>query len=1218
MSICRCLHILIVSLCAAMLSAQLTIDNPAELDAYKNSVFHAETGEPFFDSLYISNNHSDYYIFYHNTVDFVQNDRQRETATYSPATYTYLANLQTAITAKTVGYIGRVPRYHSDDPEWNGYEDLRDNLDKHYTSHDETFLHFYNTDKDGWLIDNLREEDITAYYGYYRIRRVRTYTVTQTKEMQQERSWNTWKAKWEYKDPVQLSYKETFDSTYTYTFIEKLNGADNASSVITEKPAWQETAVPDRESIKQQINGYSWDCAIGNCTLNEGFSTIVWDSNYKKKTYTQQRTHTETYTDEPVIWARRIVAEDGTARLDYLSADGQPLTGNIQLAFEHAGDIQTAYIAEYGKGELNRILYNVLQCDTIGQLRHHYMLCPQSALDNGSFSPDDLLDYYDITWYNSDMTVTTYTSNSQATYHEYDTDYARTGVRTRIQDSQQINMQTQSADNYARVYARQGNAYTCVRTLNYQDQRLGTIAGKTIFLAGNFAECYMGTATEACNGWGQLSNTEVYLENVTMYTQNSPYYTHQSLLYDMDRSGGPAPVNIDVTLPSSAVFLVTDGTSAFHLKGQNTLFGSKGGAVQLNLTITTTDGPYNNWVGHNKAIDNAPLLTEYRYCAPVEIQDGAAATVVFDAFWADKSNKYGSLYMAGAEESVAPLYTGGPNGTFRIDGGYITLQPAHAHKAYSFDYSYTHKVLINYTWEYHYTNLAPWSNYLLCGGGKPTLDATLQHSVWTVDQPGATSHPTNQIRKVDFPLFITGIGNGLPQGKLIINGGTLQSTVDMPFFAPNIEVNGGSVTPLLYNATAQSSAEQWENALEYNDALLNAMQQTLTRHEHLLPAALTDYSDWTIQTVNQDYENDYAAALCLNKATDIEYYYGTVNVRSDEAGKAFFYHPTDYEWQKNFVVGQHDILTDWGTNTAPYHLTVYHGGHILLTDDYQLLGIPRYYRSFTDDVYHTLCMPFEVKKVWETEDGPDTQITAYIEADVNPDADNSMAYFYLYHLQDNKTYGLNDLFRSRYTTHTDGTFLHKAQPYIIKFPSGESYWENIYTVFEGEAGAVVNGADSYATVERPASQEGQPADLLEFRMGGNPTFAPQTVRGEFYRVDHALYGNDDYHAVTDHLLPCEAYVLSDEPTMQLYRILGRHTDVTTPITDTDLLSWNVKSGNGHILVMADNECTLTIYTMLGQLCHTASLPAHTEQAFPLPAGLYYVAVGTQGCKALVY
>ena len=172
----------------------------------------------------------------------------------------------------------------------------------------------------------------------------------------------------------------------------------------------------------------------------------------------------------------------------------------------------------------------------------------------------------------------------------------------------------------------------------------------------------------------------------------------------------------------------------------------------------------------------------------------------------------------------APLVTGGEHGTFIINGGQINLWPANGYTLDGY-IQRTPLVLIPV--------LNRPSGNLIMRSGKSTNYMACGNSLWSIKIKGTDEEVFQESSDGILSFFdnanadctMYGIGDGLPEGNLIINGGTISAKTDensygyttgqpnvdnatvvnandikQPLFGPNVQINGGTFQWPLYGA----------------------------------------------------------------------------------------------------------------------------------------------------------------------------------------------------------------------------------------------------------------------------------------------------------------------------------------------------------------------------------------------------------------------------------
>lgn len=1245
-------------------------------DSLKNSVF-SKDGKALFDSLYLGQGSSwkEFYKVYHTYVEGYTQPRQglKDSANYYTKLDTiWYINLTNGKKTSWGNYLncGRTPRYRNDHSYWGQYGDSGE--------WDNRFM--YSNRSDGFLLDNLRTEEATRYYGYYQVRRTRTITITQRRYKKATRKWNWVNYKYSFTTSDWIIETPTEDLSVelstTYQFWNKWGGA--TGQYTTFQP-WTPANYPaDPEAYaKGQFSTYPNDYwGAENDKLYSTDPKVVYD--YPNSKVWEIRTKTYTYTDLPYVWARLVTEADGSQHLDYIQ-DGVETAQKTPITVTGANgdDFSNAYINDWTEGELNRVL-NTTVYDTVAQVRHHIHLVTPKSLETGLYLPEEVQSYYDTTFYDLDYSWTDeryVSSKPDAAYHEYDTMYETTDKITNLRAMDRTETLVNNVTRGAMmVYAKQDeNTYRFDYSMETSTTRVGEVRDKKIYIAGE--------ATALCTtkgdslGWMQPVNTDIYLENVRLQA------VEDSKSYQLVNENVPIsnkPYRKDVVVnKSTAVFFLKEGETRFHIKGVNYLGGQMCG--KQNITIGTTI----EVASISKSMDGTVFMP--KYSAPIEIQDqlmygenSTPADVVcrLDADWCgvNEKNAYldlsvppisnstyqqlnGPAYYSGYRYAP-PLYTGGDHGKFIIDGGHINLWPANGHatdlkKQTSVSASILGSADIRFEG-------GRYSNYLVCGSSgydfRFSADDFEFDGDWLVELT-----LESLIADLNMTASSQGIGGGIAKGSLEINGGTITMNTDtnsfgyhyylnnnkeektaenvqygQPLLASNVKINGGTFLQPIYSITNHGvdSVRNWETptALGLGGFTItnapNSKNQTLVRTECVLPAPNTDYSHWQEDTLKLNREGRDERMIVVNPFEDNQYVYGFTGVKSDAQPKGYFYLPSDnWKWSKNFFAKPSQPIDSY-EEYLPYNLTVEAGGIVNEANDTRILGIPRYVRTFTDNKYVALCMPFKVVGISDAYG----DMNAYVELADNPDADNSNAYFYMYHMRDEndepRTTGINESFRRNYHTHLEGNYMEQGRTYLVKFPNttGEPYWSTAPVTFRGEAMSTVKGSDAFALPTRPELD-------TTFVMGGNATFAEKTLSGNYsgnyYVVDEATFGDDDFHVKSNPTLaPCEGVLLGNQTTMDRFRSLGarprpqENTPDEGTTTDSDIVEAEqgylaVYAAEGAIHVLAEYDTEAYIYTVAGQYITTLTLQAHQPQSVSVPQGVYLVRSNEEVKKAVV-
>lgn len=1253
-------------------------------DSLKNSVF-SKDGKALFDTLYLGQGPSwkEFYKIYHTYVEgYTQTDAQKLNATYSgtvpPIYYTNPTN-GTSVSWGTSLNCGRTPKYQNNHAYWGEYGKPGE--------WDNRFM--YSNRWDGFLLDNRRTENVTRYYGYYQVKRTRTITITQRRYKLPVRTgrWPRYKYSFSAWTLVPTTDQAEVTLATTHAFWNKGGGP---TSQIPTLPAWiPSTTYPSdpvgyaRNQFDLYENSY-WEAE--DTIKSKKNAEQIWNENSNwlgnLNTTTAKvwdtRTRTYSYIDYPYVWGRLITEPDGTQHLDYIKDGVETKQGtSVTIVGANGDDYSNAYIDGWTDGVLNRLI-KADEYDTIAQVRHHiYLVTPQS-LDAGLYRPEEVKSYYDTTFYdlNYSWSGERYVSSKPgAAYHEYDTEYETTGTITNLNSKNKTETLVNNVTRAAMmVYAKQDeNTYRFDHTMETSMTRVGEVRDKQIYIAGEATA--LCTAKGDNLGWMQPVNTDIYLENVRLQAvaDNKSY---QLVNENVPISDKPYRKEV-VVKQSTAVFFLKEGETRFHIKGVNYL----GGQICGRQTITV--GTTIDIMGIiSKSMDGSIFMP--KYSAPIEIQDqlmygenSTPADVVcrLDADWCgvNEKNAYldlsvppisnstyqqlnGPVYYSGYRYAP-PLYTGGDHGKFIIDGGHINLWPANGHATDLLKRTSVSAIELSADIQF---KGGRYSNYLVCGACGYNFvfsrdDFTITGSLESI--------LTSLIDGLNMTAGSQGLGGGIAKGSLEINGGTITMNTDtnsfgyrytvyekvdgknivvqkkadniqynQPLLASNVKINGGTFLQPIYSITNHGvdSVRNWgtPTALGLGGFTIanapNSKNQPLVRTEYVLPAPNTDYSHWQEDTLKLNREGKDERMIVVNPFEANQYVYGFTGVKSDAQLKGYFYLPSgNWKWSKNFFAKPSQPIDSY-EEYLPYNLTVEAGGIVNEANDTRILGIPRYVRTFTDNEYVALCMPFDVVGI--SDDYGD--MDAYVEPADNPNADNSNAYFYMYHMRDEnghpRTTGINKSFRRNYHTHLEGNYMEQGRTYLVKFPNttGEPYWSTAPVTFRGEAMSTVKGSTTFALPTRPALD-------TTFVMGGNATFAEKPLNGNYYVVDAAKFGDDDFHVKSSPTLaPCEGVLLGNQPTMDRFRTLGarprpqENTPDEGTTTDHDIVEaeqghLSVYAAEGAIHILAEYDTEVHIYTVAGQYITTLTLQAHQPQSISVPQGVYLVRSNEEVKKAVV-
>ncbi len=593
------------------------------------------------------------------------------------------------------------------------------------------------------------------------------------------------------------------------------------------------------------------------------------------------------------------------------------------------------------------------------------------------------------------------------------------------------------------------------------------------------------------------------------------------------------------------------------------------------------------------------------------------------------------------------LVTGGKHGKYVINGGRVNLWPANGSTTdiyYQIQLaSILAKIVGGHT-----------ANYLACGTNRweVYLDNNLfSQSTGSFLFQSATDIINGFIKHWDPKPYITlyGVGQAQPVGTLEINGGTITANTDpnsfavrytdasgnsqknvdqdgsgQPLLGPkNLTITGGTFQTEIY-ATQEHGAGDGTTNTKWNTAVTNTTTavnkattpQSLSRVNVPMPAANTDYSKYVVDVRESSAltPNNDEVGYIVNAGTADEYQYGMANVWSDKnEALCHFYWPTDKgAFYRNYHVKHDETLAAF--NQPAYNITVDAGGEITVAD-VLVPGRIAYRPSITEGLYQTISMPFTVEKMYATEPDGNFYFTGYAEDRDNPTIDNSLAYAYIYHMDDGNgnPYSLaaDERFKEYYHTHPDG-LMQKGKTYVMKFPDFGGYFEDNPVTLLGAKGQTINASTDYISIDAM-----RPTENNVFALVGNATFMTQDITGESVYLlnqdDNCFHINDSQTT----LAPLQGVVLANEITSRKVRVLGKPL-VTTDLGNTLAGATIIGSDSKIIVIPAVQAADVQVYAADGQLVGTYTAAEGTPTLIPATAGVYMVRIADSVTKVMVW
>lgn len=1160
----------------------------------------------------------------------------------------------------------------------------------------------------------------TYYYGYHKIKRTRTYTLSQTRTASRSGGGCTGYS-YSINTPGSVSTSKTIKYTYVST-------TGSTSPSITAKPADELTTAPSYGEDDLP----AWTITNAETLYNNDGET---------------RTVTKTNTDYLYIWARingSVLDSDGKNADDEIDGGGFMTDKNSDTSTKKA-DASCYLISGTGGAQSQ-----TTTVDIPTRLTRHVLVVET----NGS-SYTIKADYQDVTNYSP--SYSTSTTNTNATYNDaiYHS-YGEPGASVEMLMTNKVNVVTTTHQATVWYYQKSGNKYTLTSS-DYNTPN-APITGK-IYIAGENHRLNAGTTGD---GWLQPYNADIYLDGVSMqcaskgaptsgytvtgngtaaktytvagitgtykkgggtdnhadYIITSPSTSQATHLYreypdtyNNQGSGATASAlqdkdTVEVVHGSAAVFFLPEGSktivsdvttygdnnTTIHLRGRNYIAGQEGRTICVNVRawlcdatarcmsanqeVTVSSPPIQmkdtrefftykplstykqTWVEHYSKSNTTN--TDYIYPWRAE-RDATKSNVPnincsFDNQWVNEEvnenayldltasqtfSRYHNNDAAAYNNSttyrfVPPLYTGGQNGKYIINGGHINLWPA---DGYSGNFSMTRTLTISsFPVSAQVANVGAYSNYLLCGSSQYGL---------TITSSNLGSAASYVSKTVNLTLNVHGAGGGYPVGSLIVNGGTISTVTDPNSFAnvgkenignggtilaSNIQINGGSfrtgTVKAITDPTAHLMVEGATSALPAAKRVdpKNKFNETLSR------TTITTDPESAALTANRDYSDTWASEPLMNLGIDkkgwlvkngSEYIYGA-NMIADAGGKAYYYLPSSYTSQakvKNYILNEENqtIATSAALTANPAWILTIHDGQWdagALTQNYAASDqvavntkkTIRYVRPATAsgsgymDNWFGLYFPFNIQKITE---GRDFEINAYV-----PGKDNSNSWFYMYHFDGTDIEGSNETFSAHQQPNSipSGT-MNANTAYILQFP--DDYWNTSTVMFHSAEGATLPASATALTATTA------PTAPNTFRLGGNTT-ATTKILPKGYVLDAVAASSSAEHEGTEddfvyvenyNLKPFQMYMIASDATYGKYKIVGKrfilqdNTENVDAAFSSTLKAFGTK-GLIHLL-SSDNEL-VRIYDIKGSLVGQEYTEAETALVVPMPSGLYII------------
>lgn len=820
----------------------LTYDNAP--DSIKASLFNTNGTAMPFDSLYITTGTP-----WTETVNFYHSSRGADISTGLNASYVFTA------TPTTANAVGKRPKADGTRGPKCDFSDLST----------------FETTEDGFLRDNKRTETTTLYYGWHKIKKTTNATYTYQQKQYIKAQWIVITTRYSLEKLISIGYNSQYN--ISYELIES-RGTSTPSLLSNEKPT-NTNNIPLESDWHDRVDEKTFVPATVEANK----------TNYNQNPdhyITQTKTYETQHIDYIYIWATKEEIESGTFTLPSTNVEIEAL---INRSTTNSPD-DTFNITE--EADMYDIVGQVRHHFTVGTPNSvtygtcHYNYYDTTWYDlnysyNGerynTSNPNASYHEYDKNYETTGEVTKIMNGESKSEYYSTIINkkpavamlvYAKQG--NEFQYVRTANPRTQRA---GRITNKKIYIHAYVDNLHWNSgDHLGWMQP---------VNCDIYLDNVRLSAAHSNEQFDVYQADVSVnetgggHTDYSCVTKKASVFYLPEGNNN------------------TNNTSTIHLCGTNYIGGNMAGKAAIHLNcigsssgatvlipihfimsnfsapiaikdsiLFTSDGTTNHPFDKNKVLSNTTKRPQI-ICQ-------------FDAVWADgaiKNDGYidlstrtstlpdvtiGGTHMAdrciidetGYSEAFgtktnyttkiwghsylphlryeAPLVTGGEHGTFIINGGQINLWPANGYTLDGY-IQRTPLVLIPV--------LNRPSGNLIMRSGKSTNYMACGNSLWSIKIKGTDEEVFQESSEGILSFFdnanadctMYGIGDGLPEGTLIINGGTISATTDedsygyttkqpnvdnatvvnangikQPLFGPNVQINGGTFQWPLYGA----------------------------------------------------------------------------------------------------------------------------------------------------------------------------------------------------------------------------------------------------------------------------------------------------------------------------------------------------------------------------------------------------------------------------------
>lgn len=831
----------------------LTYDNAP--DSIKASLFSTNGTAMPFDSLYITVGTP-----WTETVNFYHSSRGADINTGLNASYVFTS------TPTTANSVGKRPKADGTRGPKCDFSDLNT----------------FETTEDGFLRDNKRTETTTLYYGWHVIKRIRNYSYTVTISSSIKRT-GVFTKKYTYTPGTKKDYKDEYTEVYNY------DSTVGSTTPIDNTPPRNTNNSPSEEVWHKELDDIeTWTPNVtnGNAgTLYEEKKGGLVNGTYN---FTQQKISNKIITDYIYIWATKEEIESGTFTLPSTNTEIEALinrsttnttgytfnvTQNATLydivgQVRHHFTVGTPNSATYGTCHYNyydttwydlNYSYNGQRYNTSnpnasyheydknyettgevtkivnGESKSEYystIINKKPAVAMLVYAKNDNKFQYVRTANpctqragritNRKIYIHAYVDNLHWNSGDYlgwmqpvDCDIYLDNVRLSAANNEELftvydnkvhisgSGDANSLEDFSCIYKKASVFYLPENSGNTENISTIHLRGKN-YLGGNMA----GRPKINMDVMGSYSGATVYIPvRYVMSNFSAPIAIKDKKLFTSD--GTPNLPFDKNKVWETNIPQITCQIDATWADGNTQSDGYLDLSTRTSTIQDVTKGPLSDGTYHmaNRCdvIDGYSEMLGNRTIYPTRI--------------------WGYSYLPHLRYE-APLVTGGEHGTFVINGGQINLWPANA---YTLD-GYIQRSPLAYV---GIEGMGTGIGNMIMRAGKSTNYMACGNTSWILSVDGSKKEIFNESSDGILTFFtnakatcgLYGIGDGLPEGNLIINGGTISAHTDedsygyttgqpnvdnatvlnangtkQPLFGPDVQINGGTFQWPLYGA----------------------------------------------------------------------------------------------------------------------------------------------------------------------------------------------------------------------------------------------------------------------------------------------------------------------------------------------------------------------------------------------------------------------------------